>query len=323
MEYHAPSTSLVCVTEPTPATMELTWLRLLAPILLSAATAWWMDRMMAGRGLLPPYFQLDPFLSPEERATRLGRRLLAGGLVAAVLWIGVFSALGSVGQDVEWDLEGLTAPRLFLLHFILVFSVACWYGLGFGGRAEQRNTGASAWTAQFGFRAPAIGREIGVGLIVGVGAWVLTLGALVVVAIFLWQVVGEEVLPKEPPPIVPWIAALPIWIRLLLSLSAGVVEETFFRGFLQPRVGIALSTVLFVLAHASYEQPLMLLGVALLSLIYAFLVRWRQNIWPAMAAHALFDALQLTVVIPTALDFLQEGAENGLRQIAFWCQMIC
>ena len=96
-----------------------------------------------------------------------------------------------------------------------------------------------------------------------------------------------------------------IWTRLAVSVSAGVVEETFFRGFLQPRVGIGLSTALFTLAHLSYDQPFMLVGVALLSLIFAFLVRWRQNLWAAITAHALFDALQLLVVIPTTLRWMQ------------------
>jgi len=307
MKYHA-----------LPTTMELNWLRVVGPILLSIAAAWSLDFMMARRGLLPPYFQLDAAVSPADRTARLGRRLLAGGILTAILWIGVFSPLSSLGQEVELDLAGMTAPRLFLLHMLLVFSLVCWYGLGFGGWALRQPTGAMGWPAQLGFRTPAVGREVGIGLVVGVGAWLVTLGVLLGVALFLWQVVGEEALPKEPPPVIPWIAALPLWIRLLLSLSAGVVEETFFRGFLQPRVGIAASTVLFVLAHASYEQPLMLVGVALLSLIYAFLVKWRQNIWPAIAAHALFDAVQLAVVIPTALDFLQDGAGNGLTQVALW-----
>jgi membrane protease YdiL (CAAX protease family) len=94
-----------------------------------------------------------------------------------------------------------------------------------------------------------------------------------------------------------------------------VVEESFFRGFLQPRIGIALSTAFFALAHLSYGQPFMLVGITLLSLIYAFLVRWRQNVWPAMAAHALFDGVQLLVVVPLAMRFLQ-GA--GGKVTAFW-----
>jgi len=160
--------------------------------------------------------------------------------------------------------------------------------------------------AQFGFIPPtSVSREIGLGLLLGLGAWVAVLVALMAVAGVLWAVGGESAVPKAPPALVPFIAGLPVWVRFLVSLSAGVVEESFFRGFLQPRVGILLSTACFVLAHLSYGQPFMLVGIALLSLIYGFLVKWRQNLWPAMAAHALFDGVQLLVIVPAALRMLQ------------------
>lgn len=164
---------------------------------------------------------------------------------------------------------------------------------------------------QFGFLAPDIPREIGVGVLVGIGSW----GAVLAVAILLGLVImalgGEEALPKQPPALIPWIAGLPVGVRLLISLSAGVVEETFFRGFLQPRIGIFLSTLLFVLAHFSYGQPFMLVGIGTLSLIYAFLVRWRQNVWPAIAAHFLFDAVQLLFIIPFALKYMEKAGTGN------------
>ena len=89
--------------------------------------------------------------------------------------------------------------------------------------------------------------------------------------------------------------------RLGLALSAGTVEELFFRGLLQPRSGIVFSTALFALAHLSYGQPFLLLGVTLLSVLYAILVRWRQSLWAAMTAHFLFDAIQMLIVIPSVL----------------------
>lgn len=162
---------------------------------------------------------------------------------------------------------------------------------------------------QFGYLAPSIPREIGLGVLLGIGAWVAVLVALMAIAGVAWALGGENAIPKSPPALIPLIAGLPVWVRFLVSLSAGVVEESFFRGFLQPRIGILASTGFFVLAHLSYGQPFMLVGIALLSLIYAFLVKWRQNVWPAMAAHALFDGVQLLVVVPAALRML--GAEKG------------
>jgi len=155
--------------------------------------------------------------------------------------------------------------------------------------------------AQLGFLAPDVPREIGIGLTLGLAAWLAVLTALVAIAGALIAMGAKDMVPQQPPALVPLIAALPFGVRLAVSLSAGVVEETFFRGFLQPRLGIVLSTAFFALAHLSYQQPFMLVGITLLSLIYAFLVRWRQSIWAAIAAHALFDGVQLLIVVPMVL----------------------
>ncbi len=158
--------------------------------------------------------------------------------------------------------------------------------------------------AQFGYLTPSIPREIGLGLLLGVGAWAAVIVALLAIAGVLYATGGQKILPQSPPAVIPLIAGLPIWTRFLVSLSAGIVEESFFRGFLQPRIGILLSTVCFAVPHLSYGSPFLLVGVTLLSLIYAFLVKWRQNIWPAMAAHALFDGVQLLVIVPMAIRML-------------------
>ena len=97
-----------------------------------------------------------------------------------------------------------------------------------------------------------------------------------------------------------------------------MVEERFFRGFLQPRVGIGVSTLLFVLAHLSYDQPFLLVGVSILSLVFAALVWWRQNVWPAIAAHFLFDAVQLLILIPWVLH-QWPGGSKALGPLAGGC----
>ncbi|HEX3552868.1 MAG TPA: CPBP family intramembrane glutamic endopeptidase [Thermoanaerobaculia bacterium] len=162
--------------------------------------------------------------------------------------------------------------------------------------------------AQFGFLAPDVPREIGIGLSLGLAAWLAVLAAIIAIAGVLLALGFKDAVPHQPPALVGLIAALPFGVRFAVSLSAGVVEESFFRGFLQPRVGIVLSTAFFVLAHLSYGQPFMLVGIALLSLIYAFLVRWRQSVWAAIAAHALFDGVQLLVVVPAVLKLMQGTA---------------
>lgn len=282
-------------------------LRFAIPPVLALLTAIFFDQECWRRGLLPPGFGGASAVGGRVWNPGIVRRSLALTCLWGVLWIGVFSPLATLGQATELDLSAVSTPQLFLLHLLFVLVMMVWYVLGFAGQPGFGFAGKNGWVAQFGLRATSVWREIGLGLVVGVGAWFVVLVAMTLLALVLWWLGGAELLPTEPPSVVPWIAALPIAVRLLVSLSAGVVEESFFRGLLQPRFGILMSTALFVLAHASYEQPLMLVGITLLSLIYGFLVVWRQSIWAAMAAHTLFDAMQLLVIIPWALQMLEEG----------------
>jgi membrane protease YdiL (CAAX protease family) len=240
--------------------------------------------------------------------------------------------------------DDVTTPRLFLLQGLLLLALVLWFLLGYAGTVRQGLP--AAFARQFGLRVrnprgrrnflQAICRwqaklvfgpfvrdrrhrrgfwrgvwyvgEIILGLAAGVGGWVAVILLMLAVVAVVWALGGEELLPTEPPELIPWVAGLPLAVRAAIGLTAGVVEELFFRGFLQPRVGIALSSALFVLAHLSYDQPFMLVGIAALSLLFAALVRWRRNILPAIAAHAAFDLIQLLIVVPQVLKRLPEVA---------------
>ncbi len=257
---------------------------------------------MAARGLSPPGFE-DP--------GRFGRyrRSAATALLTVFLWLGVFVSVSQVGLPSrvdQIDFESLSPLRLFEMHAVLFVVLSLWLGLGFWrcGHGLRAVLGS-----QLGLRIPAgssLGRELGLGLGAGVVLWAGVLATVLIVALFVGLVGGMERLPNEAPKMVLWMGGLPVLIRLLVSLSAGVAEELFFRGFLMPRAGFWLSNALFVLAHLNYEQPFLLLGVALLSVAFSLLTRWRGNVWPAVAAHALFDAIQLLILVPGAA-----GAAGG------------
>ncbi len=163
---------------------------------------------------------------------------------------------------------------------------------------------APDWRAAFGLQASAR-HELAVGTAVGLAIWLGVLLVLLLLAGLVSLLGGREALPQEPPAIVLWIGALPLWARASVAISAGVVEEVFFRGFLQPRVGVLASTALFALAHLGYGQPFMLVGVTLLSLLYAELRRRRGSVWAPIAAHAIFDLVQLLVVVPLVARALE------------------
>jgi hypothetical protein len=267
------------VTEP---------LRLWGPLLLALVASVAVEQLTRARGLDPPAFQ-DPW-----------RRAMGMAVVAGSLWLAVFFALGQVGLPAAPPRE-IAVPELFSVHLILLAALFVWLLTGYAGMVPEGASLGRVLGQQLGLAAARPWHEMALGVGLGLIAWPLLIGALLVTVLLMVAFGGEQLVPQEPPDLIVWLAGLPVVVKLGIALSAGVVEEIFFRGFLQPRVGIALSTLLFVLAHLSYDQPFMLIGVTLLSLFFAGLVAWRQNLWAAIAAHTLFDAVQLLFLIPWVL----------------------
>jgi membrane protease YdiL (CAAX protease family) len=81
-----------------------------------------------------------------------------------------------------------------------------------------------------------------------------------------------------------------------IAIAAGVCEEILFRGALQPRVGVLLSSVVWASYHLQYlcnglPSPANLYLV-LLGLLFGALRKWG-GLWPAILAHTVYDALIL------------------------------
>jgi membrane protease YdiL (CAAX protease family) len=272
-------------------------LRVAGPLVLAIVAAVIVDRAMARRGTLPLRFADE--LAPDAPT----RRALGALTLAAILWAGAFAPLSAIGEPPP-DLSQLTIPRLFVMHGLLVAAVFAWYALGYLPRRADVGPG---FLEAFGLRTADAGRELAIGTGVGLAIWMVVLLLLLALAALISLLGGRDALPAQPPEVVLWIGGLPVWARVAVAVSAGLVEETFFRGFLQPRVGVALSTILFALAHVGYGQPFLLVGVTLLSLFYAQLARRRGSVWAPIAAHAVFDLVQLLVVVPLVSRTLDDG----------------
>jgi membrane protease YdiL (CAAX protease family) len=84
---------------------------------------------------------------------------------------------------------------------------------------------------------------------------------------------------------------------LVLSPTAGILEETIFRGFLLTLFaswysdvwqGALLSSILFGLMH-SYQGPLGIVATGFMGWIAAATVIFTGSLWPAIIAHTLYD----------------------------------
>jgi uncharacterized protein len=101
----------------------------------------------------------------------------------------------------------------------------------------------------------------------------------------------------------PLFSSCTILDLAVIGLIAGIGEELFFRGFLQPWLveswgpwaGIAAASVIFGLFHPItrlYAVWATLVGVGLGILAY-----WRENLLAAILAHGLYDFVALWVLV--------------------------
>jgi len=82
---------------------------------------------------------------------------------------------------------------------------------------------------------------------------------------------------------------------LAVSLSAGIGEELLFRGALQPRFGLVLTSLLFAIGHAHYGLSPAMVEVFIVGLVLG-LVRRRTNTTACIVIHAGYNFLDLLLL---------------------------
>jgi len=245
----------------------------------------------------PPRLRLELGSFPSRWRAVVATALLV--LVVAVIVLRPIAAMVDPAEVV--DLEGASFARLFAAHAVLAAFLLAWWAL-------------AGFPPPAGFLSvpgPDLWRRLVIGVGAGVAVWVLTIGTMSLIGGLLVYLAGgfsgggadaaAAVAPDAAgvvPEAVGYLVGLSVPKRLLLVASAGLFEEAFFRSFLQPRAGLLLSTVLFTASHAGYGSPLLLVGVFVLSLALGRLFREQRDAIPCMVAHAVFDAIQLLVVLP-------------------------
>lgn len=215
-----------------------------------------------------------------------GLALLFGVLTAAV-----FHPVATAGEVLDFDPSAIDFGALFAGHAVLVGFLVAW----------RYVSGLPPWRALLCLPREPIGAAVWSGIVVGVFGWTVTMLVTFAVAASVTSVTGSPAGPSEAPPIMLWIAGLPAWRKALIVAAAMSVEEAFFRSFLQSRLGLAISTALFALAHLNYGLPFMIIAVLTISTILGVLFELRRNLVSCMVAHGVFDAIQIFVVIPVAV----------------------
>jgi membrane protease YdiL (CAAX protease family) len=203
----------------------------------------------------------------------------------------VLVAIGAwaIGHKIFADQLGATAhpnrvrfyaATLFYEWFLFVLVVA-----------GVRRSGASVLIVlgEYWHSVRQVLRDIGI----AAGFWIVT---AMLLWIFGWLLrvaaLGRNVSMLPHPGI-----ELTLWIAL--SVSAGICEETIFRGYLQRQfmaltksapAGILLSAAAFGAAHA-YQGFRMAILIGLYGAMFGILAYWRGSVRPGMIAHAWNDSL--------------------------------
>jgi membrane protease YdiL (CAAX protease family) len=229
----------------------------------------------------------DGFAEPGRRAVAMG--LLAGVLL---LTVAVPFAAGSVGSKPE--VRQLSLVSVFAVHAILLFFLACYYALS--GRRS---------VADFlKLKSDRPAADLSAGILIGVSGWILTILTATAI-VLLWYLVSRrspvETASPSVSPMIVWLVSRPLWVKIAIVVSAMVVEELFFRSFLQTRVGPVASTLMFTAAHGVYGQPLMLVGILVISTVLSIAFAKYRNVLPCIVAHGVFDSIQMFIVIPLLL----------------------
>lgn len=83
-------------------------------------------------------------------------------------------------------------------------------------------------------------------------------------------------------------------IALIIALAAGFGEEILFRGAIQPRLGILLTTLAFAAAHVQYGPTIAIAAVFTLGLVFAW-ERKSINTTAAIVTHTAYNVVALLV----------------------------
>jgi membrane protease YdiL (CAAX protease family) len=234
-------------------------------------------------------FDADGFVTP-------GRRAAAYVLLGLVLLLTVAVPFAGGLSGGEPDASRLNLVSLFGVHGILLAFLACYYAL----------SGHRSVLSFLHLVSPRPVRDFAAGLLVGSFGWVVTLLGAATVVTFWLALRGQLAAPRPSgvPPTILWILARPLWVRIAIVVSAMVVEELFFRSFLQTRVGPVAATLMFTAAHGVYGQPLLLVGILVIGTVLSVTFARYRNVLPCIAAHGTFDAIQMFLVIPNVAKLL-------------------
>jgi membrane protease YdiL (CAAX protease family) len=207
--------------------------------------------------------------------------LSLSGLVLINLLFTVALGLENLADALQQSAQGQPpanpAPGLWAQALMLILM-----GLIGVGWLSRRSFSASL--IRLGIVKPTLG-QAAIGFVAGVGMVPLVIAAEALASLLgLGASEGVERLTEQL--IGPLTMSIPG--ILTLGLAAALGEETVFRGALQPRFGLVLTTLLFALLHSQYGFSFSTVAVFVVGLVLG-VIRMRANTTTSMVTHAVYN----------------------------------
>lgn len=176
--------------------------------------------------------------------------------------------------------NGAVALTSGLLQQLVAFVLISYVAVGYRTHRSGQES-----TARLGIQKPTT-RQITAGLIGVLAAYV---------AATIGGTLTEQLQPDSVHGIQESVDAVVAgvsnpFVAVVLALSSGVGEEVFFRGALQPRFGMVITSLLFAFLHAQYGFTWILLGLFLMGIAFGWLAR-RYGTMAAVVAHATYNLI--------------------------------
>ncbi len=96
--------------------------------------------------------------------------------------------------------------------------------------------------------------------------------------------------------VVDVLRAQPVEMLFAAIALAPFAEELFFRGYLQKRVGVIVSSALFAALHYSYGSVSEIISAFFISILIGMELRRRNDLNACIIAHAAYNAVTLLLV---------------------------
>lgn len=136
--------------------------------------------------------------------------------------------------------------------------------------------------------------------------WTVPLGLLAGLAILVLSgFLVNAMRASSEPQLAVFLQSLPFTTRVLVVITAGIFEETLYRGYALERLASAFKSkwaaggvtlVFFTLAHLPAVGLVQLLPVFIVGLFITLLYLWRRDIVVNIVAHATIDGVSLLLI---------------------------